>query len=84
MLQDEPQWIVEKVKQILVSQLAVSESEITPTANFVDDFGADSLDTIEVVMAFEESFDIEISDADAERIKTVQDAIDYLKRVAKP
>ncbi len=73
----------EKVKQIIVEQLGVEESEVTPTASFVDDLGADSLDTVELVMAFEEAFDIEIPDEDAEKIRTVQDAFDYINKNAK-
>ena len=69
----------EKVKQIIVEQLGVAESEVTPTAHFVDDLGADSLDIVELVMAFEESFEIEIPDEDAERIATVKDAVDYIQ-----
>lgn len=68
----------EKIKQIIVEQLGVDEGEVTPTASFVDDLGADSLDTVELVMAFEESFDIEIPDDDAEKIRTVKDAIEYI------
>jgi acyl carrier protein len=70
--------IEDKVKSIIVDQLGVNESEVTPAASFVDDLGADSLDTIELVMAFEEAFSIEIPDEDAEKIKTVKDAIDYV------
>jgi acyl carrier protein len=73
----------EKVKQIIVEQLGVDEAEVTPSASFVDDLGADSLDTVELVMAFEEAFDIEIPDEDAEKIRTVQDAIDYISKNAK-
>jgi acyl carrier protein len=73
----------EKVKQIIVEQLGVDEAEVTPTASFVDDLGADSLDTVELVMAFEEAFDIEIPDEDAEKIKTVQDAVSYISEHAK-
>jgi acyl carrier protein len=69
----------EKVKQIIVEQLGVEEGEVTPTASFVDDLGADSLDVVELVMAFEEAFEIEIPDEDAEKISTVQAAIDYIK-----
>jgi acyl carrier protein len=71
--------VEKKVKQIIVEQLGVEESEVTPTASFVDDLGADSLDTVELVMAFEENFSIEIPDEDAEKIVTVKDAIDYIK-----
>ena len=67
--------VEEKVKQIIVEQLGVDEGEVTPNASFVDDLGADSLDTVELVMAFEEAFEIEIPDEDAEKIRTVQDAI---------
>jgi acyl carrier protein len=69
----------EKVKQIIVEQLGVDEGEVTPNASFVDDLGADSLDTVELVMAFEELFGIEIPEADVERIRTVQDAIEYVQ-----
>ncbi len=73
----------DKVKQIIVEQLGVDEAEVTPSASFVDDLGADSLDTVELVMAFEEAFDIEIPDEDAEKIRTVQDAVDYIGKHAK-
>ena len=68
----------ERVKQIIVEQLGVDEAEVTPNASFVDDLGADSLDTVELVMAFEEAFEIEIPDEDAEKIRTVKDATDYI------
>lgn len=71
--------IEQKVKDIIVEQLGVEESEVTPEASFIDDLGADSLDTVELVMAFEEAFDIEIPDEDAEKITTVEDAIEYVK-----
>lgn len=71
--------IEERVKKIIVDQLGVDESEVTDDASFVDDLGADSLDTVELVMAFEEEFNIEIPDEDAEKITTVQDAVDYIK-----
>jgi acyl carrier protein len=73
----------ERVKQIIVEQLGVDEAEVTPSASFVDDLGADSLDTVELVMAFEEAFEIEIPDEDAEKIRTVQDAITYIEQHAK-
>jgi acyl carrier protein len=73
----------EKVKQIVVEQLGVEESEVTAKASFVDDLGADSLDQVELVMAFEEGFDLEIPDEDAEKIRTVQDAIDYIQKHQK-
>ncbi len=75
--------VEEKVKQIIAEQLGVDEAEVTPTASFVDDLGADSLDTGELVMAFEEGFEIEIPDEDAEKIQTVQDAITYVEANAK-
>jgi acyl carrier protein len=74
---------VEKVKQIISEQLGVDEGEVTPSASFVDDLGADSLDQVELVMALEEAFDVEIPDEDAEKIRTVQDAIDYIDKKAK-
>ena len=70
----------DRIKEIIVEQLGVEESEITSTASFIDDLGADSLDTVELVMAFEEEFDIEIPDEDAENIKTVKDVVDYLNK----
>jgi acyl carrier protein len=75
--------ITEKVKQIIAEQLGVEEAEVTPSASFVDDLGADSLDTVELVMALEEQFDIEIPDDAAEKIRTVQDAIDYIDKHSK-
>jgi acyl carrier protein len=75
--------VEERVKQIIVEQLGVDEGEVTPTASFVDDLGADSLDTVELVMAFEENFGIEIPDEDAEKIATVKDAVDYIEKHAK-
>jgi len=75
--------VEERVKQIIVEQLGVDEAEVTPKASFVDDLGADSLDTVELVMAFEEAFDVEIPDEEAEKIRTVQDAISYIEAHAK-
>ncbi len=75
--------VEERVKQIIVEQLGVDEGEVTPSANFIDDLGADSLDTVELVMAFEEAFDIEIPDEDAEKIRSVKDAIEYIDQHAK-
>jgi len=71
--------IEERVQAIIVEQLGVDEQEVTKTASFIEDLGADSLDTVELVMAFEEEFDIEIPDEDAEEIATVADAIRYIK-----
>ena len=71
--------VEEKVKEIIVEQLGVEEDDVTPTAKFIEDLGADSLDTVELVMAFEEEFDLEIPDEDAEKITTVGDAISYIK-----
>jgi len=71
--------VEEKVKSIIVDQLGVNEAEVTANASFVDDLGADSLDQIELVMAFEEAFGIEIPDEDAENIKTVKNAVDYVE-----
>ncbi|CAD5967994.1 Acyl carrier protein 1 [Planktothrix tepida] len=71
--------IDERVKKIIAEQLDVKEEEIIPSATFAEDLGADSLDTVELVMALEEEFETEIPDEDAEKIKTVQDAIDYIK-----
>ena len=68
--------IENKVNKIIIDQLDVTEEEVTPQASFVEDLGADSLDTVEMVMAFEEEFSIEIPDEDAEKIKTVQNAVD--------
>ncbi len=72
-----------KVKEIIIEQLGVTPDEVTNEASFVEDLGADSLDTVELVMAFEEEFGIEISDEDAEKIKTVQDAVSYIDEHAK-
>ena len=75
--------VEERVKQIIVEQLGVDEAEVTPTASFVDDLGADSLDTVELVMAFEEAFGIEIPDEEAEKIASVKDAISYIEKHAQ-
>ena len=71
--------VFDKVKEIIVEQLGVAETAITPDASFIDDLGADSLDIVELVMALEEEFDIEIPDADAEKVVTVGDVVDYIK-----
>ena len=76
--------IEDKVKGIIVEQLAVQAEEVKPEASFVDDLGADSLDTVELVMAFEEAFGIEIPDEDAEKIQKVKDAVTYIESHAKP
>jgi acyl carrier protein len=83
MASDGKKEVVEKVKQLISEQLGVDEAEVTPSASFVDDLGADSLDQVELVMALEEAYDLEISDADAEKILTVQDAITYIEKHAK-
>jgi acyl carrier protein len=75
--------VEERVKQIIVEQLGVDEAEVTPTASFVDDLGADSLDQVELVMAFEEAFGIEGPDEDAEKMTTVKDAVEYIDKHAK-
>jgi acyl carrier protein len=75
--------VEERVKQIIVDQLGVEPAEVTPAASFVDDLGADSLDRVELVMALEETFGVEIPDEDAEKISTVQDAVDYIQKNAK-
>ncbi|MGH7274552.1 MAG: acyl carrier protein [Nitrospiria bacterium] len=71
--------VEERVKKIIAEQLGVEEEDINPESSFVEDLGADSLDTVELVMAFEEEFGIEIPDEDAEKILTVQNSIDYIK-----
>lgn len=68
----------ERVRKVIVEQLDVSEEEVTPQASFTDDLGADSLDIVELVMGLEEEFEIEIPDEDAEKIQTVQEAVDYI------
>ncbi|UDG80809.1 Acyl carrier protein [Candidatus Hartigia pinicola] len=75
--------IEKRVKKIIFEQLGVKEEEVVTTASFVEDLGADSLDTVELVMALEEEFDIEIPDEEAEKITTVQAAIDYVKNASK-
>jgi acyl carrier protein len=75
--------VADKVKKIIVEQLGVDENQVEPSASFVDDLGADSLDIVELVMAFEEAFSLDIPDEDAEKIKTVKDAIDYIESKKK-
>lgn len=74
--------IFDKVKEIIVEQLGVAEDSITTEASFIDDLGADSLDIVELIMALEEEFDLEIPDADAEKIVTVGDVVEYIKENA--
>ena len=68
----------DQIVKIIANQLQIDEEQVTPDASFMDDLGADSLDTVELIMALEEEFDIAIPDSDAEKIRTVQDAIDYI------
>ena len=75
--------VLEKVKGIIVEQLGVAENSVTMEASFIDDLGADSLDIVELVMALEEEFDIEIPDSDAEKVVTVADVVDYIKENVK-
>jgi acyl carrier protein len=75
--------VEERVTQIIMDQLGVESSEVVPEASFVDDLGADSLDQVELIMSFEEGFNLEIPDDDAEKIVTVQDAIAYIQKNAK-
>ena len=71
--------MLDKIKSIVAEQLGVDEDQVTEDASFVDDLGADSLDTVELIMAFEEEFDIEIPDEDAQKIKTVKDVMKYIE-----
>ena len=71
--------MLDKIKTIVANQLGVDEAQVTEDASFIDDLGADSLDTVELIMAFEEEFDVEIPDEDAQNIKTVKDVIDYIE-----
>ncbi|MFN2239597.1 MAG: acyl carrier protein [Thermoanaerobaculia bacterium] len=75
--------VEERVKSIIVEQLGVDAEEVNPEASFVEDLGADSLDTVELIMAFEEEFGVEISDEEAEKIKRVKDAVEYIDSHAK-
>ncbi|MEZ5290464.1 MAG: acyl carrier protein [Vicinamibacterales bacterium] len=75
--------VADKVKSIIVEQLGVDEEEVTFDASFVEDLGADSLDTVELVMAFEEEFELEIPDEDAEKITRVKDAVEYIEKHGK-
>ena len=71
--------MLEKIKSIVADQLGVDEDQVTEDASFIDDLGADSLDTVELIMAFEKEFDVEIPDEDAQKIKTVKDVIEYIE-----
>ncbi|CAM3453232.1 acyl carrier protein [Hydrogenibacillus schlegelii] len=71
--------LMQKIRTVIAEQLGVDEAQVTPEASFKDDLGADSLDLVELVMRFEEEFDMEISDEDAEKINTVQDVLDYIR-----
>jgi acyl carrier protein len=82
-IEDRVKKIEDRVKHIIVEQLGVKEEEVTNTASFVDDLGADSLDTVELVMALEDEFEMEIPDEDAETITNVQQAIDYIENHVK-
>jgi acyl carrier protein len=72
--------VLDRVKKVVIEQLSVDEAEVTDTASFIQDLGADSLDTVELVMAFEAEFDTEIPDEDAEKIQTVKDAVTYIEK----
>jgi acyl carrier protein len=75
--------IEDKVKEIIVEQLGVNPEQVTPSASFIEDLGADSLDTVELVMAFEEEFSVEVPDEDAEKLQTVGDVVRYIEERAK-
>ncbi|HEX6988201.1 MAG TPA: acyl carrier protein [Bacillota bacterium] len=77
-MSDDP--ILQKVRQLIAEQLGLEEDEITPESSFLDDLGADSLDLVELIMAFEEEYELEIPDEDAERIATVGDAVEYIRQ----
>jgi acyl carrier protein len=82
-LEEIPMSVEERVKSIIVEQLGVDAEEVTAEASFVEDLGADSLDTVELIMAFEEEFGVEISDDEAEKIRKVRDAVEYIDKRAK-
>jgi len=73
--------VLDRIKKIIIDQLGVDEDQVTPDASITDDLGADSLDRVELVMAIEQEFNVEISDEEAEKIETVQDTVDYIKKV---
>lgn len=72
-----------KVKELIIEKLGVEENEVVPTARFIEDLGADSLDTVELIMKFEDEFNMEIPESEAEKLRTVQDAIDYIEKIVK-
>ncbi|MGM0508796.1 MAG: acyl carrier protein [Fusobacteriota bacterium] len=74
--------VLDQIKEVIVDQLGVDPERVVPEASFIDDFDADSLDTVELIMEFEEEFDVEIPDEEAEKLKTVQDVLDYVKENA--
>ena len=80
---EEPMSVEDRVKSIIVEQLGVDADEVSADASFVEDLGADSLDQVELIMAFEEEFGVEISDDEAEKIRKVKDAVDYIEKRAK-
>jgi acyl carrier protein len=82
-MEEIPMAVEERVKAIIVEQLGVDAEEVTQEASFVEDLGADSLDTVELIMAFEEVFGVEISDDEAEKIRKVKDAVDYIEKHTK-
>jgi len=79
-MEEIPMSVEERVKSIIVEQLGVDAEEVSPDASFVEDLGADSLDTVELIMAFEEEFGVEISDQEAEQIRKVRDAVEYIEK----
>ena len=79
-MEENPMSVEDRVKSIIVEQLGVDADEVQPEASFVEDLGADSLDTVELIMAFEEEFGVEISDDEAEKIRKVKDAVEYIEK----
>jgi len=82
-MEENPMSVEDRVKSIIVEQLGVDAEEVQPEASFVEDLGADSLDTVELIMAFEEEFGVEISDDEAEKIRKVKDAVEYIEKRGK-